>query len=234
MAEDVTQGSRLTVGIVNGKEAKTNSRPYMVSIQLHKQHVCGGFLISDPWVLTAAHCWEKSHILTVVVGTQDLRLKSILNHFTVKDYIQHEEHQSRPYRNDLFIAHCTNKIKLNVKCISLPKEDDVAANTLCGVAGWGLQTNGQKCDRLMEANVTTKKKIECHLRWGAEYVASQMICVYGSGGSCRGDSGGLLVCGDTAVGITSFGDSYHCNLLERPNMTYISEEQCKTPYCSMA
>uniref|UniRef100_A0A8C2DMJ7 Peptidase S1 domain-containing protein n=1 Tax=Cyprinus carpio TaxID=7962 RepID=A0A8C2DMJ7_CYPCA len=51
-------GTHVDVGIVNGREAKPHSRPYMVSIQLNGQHLCGGFLLSDQWVLTAAHCWD--------------------------------------------------------------------------------------------------------------------------------------------------------------------------------
>ncbi len=40
-----------------------------------------------------------------------------------------------------------------------------------------------------------------------------LICV-----SSQGDSGGPLVCGDTAVGVTSFGDPKVCNSRERPEV----------------
>ncbi len=87
----------------------------------------------------------------------------------------------------VFELQLKEKVKLNnVKWISLPKKGEgVDVNTLCSVAGWGLQTDGQQSNLLMEANVTTINHGECHHRWGEEYVASQMICVYGSGGSCR-------------------------------------------------
>ncbi|KAL0160267.1 hypothetical protein M9458_043992, partial [Cirrhinus mrigala] len=54
----LTFTAHVDVGIVNGTEAKPHSRPYMVSIQSDKRHICGGFLISDEFVLTAAHCWN--------------------------------------------------------------------------------------------------------------------------------------------------------------------------------
>ena len=44
------------VSIVGGKEIKAHSKPWMASIQVDKKHICGGFLIQDQWVLTAAHC----------------------------------------------------------------------------------------------------------------------------------------------------------------------------------
>ncbi len=47
------------VGIVNGTESKPHSRPYMVSIQRNKEHICGGFLVSEQFVMTAAHCFKE-------------------------------------------------------------------------------------------------------------------------------------------------------------------------------
>uniref|UniRef100_A0A3P8RFC9 Peptidase S1 domain-containing protein n=1 Tax=Astatotilapia calliptera TaxID=8154 RepID=A0A3P8RFC9_ASTCA len=46
-----------STGIIHGTKAPDNSIPYMGSVQNNKgQHVCGEFLITEDFVLTAAHC----------------------------------------------------------------------------------------------------------------------------------------------------------------------------------
>uniref|UniRef100_A0A673K087 Mast cell protease 1-like n=1 Tax=Sinocyclocheilus rhinocerous TaxID=307959 RepID=A0A673K087_9TELE len=217
----LTFTARVNVGIVNGKEAKPHSRPYMVSIQLTKRHVCGGFLISDEFVMTAAHCWKGyPEILTVVVGAHDLRKSEISDRVEVKSYIPHPYYTFCSLQNDIMLFR--EKVKLNndVKWISLPKEGDVNGDTLCSVAGWGrLWMNGILSSRLMEANMTTINHAVCQHKWGSKYFeASQMICAHGDGGSCKGDSGGPLVCGNTAAGVTSFVSRERCNSPERPNV----------------
>ncbi|XP_003201077.2 duodenase-1 [Danio rerio] len=213
LVPDLTFTAR--VGIEDGTEAKPHSRPYMVSLQKNSWHTCGGFLITEQFVLTAAHCWKKGDVITVVVGAHDLSGNEIYDTFKVTSYMRYEDYKLNSDRNDIMLLKLNKKVRLskNVGLISLPKKgEDVEADTLCSVAGWGiLWRKGPESDRLREAETVIVNNAECERRWESLYKASKMICAYGHGGTCNGDSGGPLVCGNTAVGITSFGDRYLCN-----------------------
>ncbi|XP_058617485.1 LOW QUALITY PROTEIN: duodenase-1-like [Onychostoma macrolepis] len=216
----LTFTGHVNVGIVNGREAKPHSRPYMVSLQKSRKHVCGGFLISDRFVMTAAHC--KNEKLTAVVGAHDLKKGKTVVYIRVESYHKHPDFNIDTLQNDIMLLRLEKEVEQNriVKIISIPtQEGDIEADTVCSVAGWGrLSFKGKRSTRLMEADVKIMNNTECNNKWKDNYSASQMMCVYGHGGSCSGDSGGPLVCGDTAVGVTSFGGSNVCNSRERPEV----------------
>ena len=49
--------------IINGTEAAAGQLPWLVSIHQWGGHHCGGVIISDRWVLTAAHCLYEYRLI---------------------------------------------------------------------------------------------------------------------------------------------------------------------------
>ncbi|XP_030640149.1 granzyme G-like [Chanos chanos] len=191
----LTLSASVNEGIINGREAKPHSRPYMVSVQISKGHICGGFLVSKSFVMTAAHCSENAQNLKVVLGAHDLSAKDNLGPVTVKKYHRHPNFEPKTFMNDIMLLELENKVQLSkrVQLIPLPKPDGhVKAGTVCSVAGWGYtRPDGHPSMRLQEANLTVFNEAECKRLWTQH--------------DGEGDSGGPLVCGDKAVGVSSFG-----------------------------
>uniref|UniRef100_A0A8D2AZ97 Peptidase S1 domain-containing protein n=1 Tax=Sciurus vulgaris TaxID=55149 RepID=A0A8D2AZ97_SCIVU len=66
--------------IIGGMESKPHSRPYMAHLEIITDSGsaanCGGFLISQKFVMTAAHCEGRRAKLTHAVGTVPLPTRS--------------------------------------------------------------------------------------------------------------------------------------------------------------
>ena len=61
----------LSARVVNGQNAAPHSWPWQVSLRVRGRHICGGSLIRNNWIVTAAHCVYRSPYpdgYTVVVG----------------------------------------------------------------------------------------------------------------------------------------------------------------------
>ncbi|XP_064186327.1 mast cell protease 1A-like isoform X4 [Anguilla rostrata] len=209
-------------GIVNGREAQPHSRPYMVFVQGNK-HACGGFLVSNSFVMTAAHCLEWGENLTVLLGAHDISEKRKSIWAEVKFYHIHPGYDRDRQENDIMLLQLKTAVQKSkeVQWIPLPKKDkDIKPKTLCSVAGWGaIKTNGTLSPRLLEVNVSVVDRKLCDKLWKRP-ITNRMVCAGGivsNRGVCKGDSGGPLVCKDTAVGIVAFGDR-NCNTPKKPDV----------------
>jgi len=61
--------------VINGQDASAHSWPWQISLRVNGRHICGGSLIREDWVLTAAHCVDRNPTpsgYTVVVGKYNI------------------------------------------------------------------------------------------------------------------------------------------------------------------
>ncbi|KAM6921989.1 mast cell protease 1A-like [Xenentodon cancila] len=206
--------------IINGKKAPVNSLLYMASVQNNDGHVCGGFLISEEWVVTAAHC-DDSSITHVIVGSHNLKGENNRK-IKIENKCKHESYKSVGLGYDIMLLKLSSKatISNNIGIIQVPVSNiKLEEDQVCFVAGWGAtRTKGLSVDELRVVNVSVVSPQVCKSEW--LNLPLNVICAGGSTtkGFCQGDSGGPLVCGDQAVGIVSFNRQENCNYPEKPNV----------------
>ncbi|XP_054909342.1 granzyme B(G,H)-like [Poeciliopsis prolifica] len=199
--------------IINGKKVPDRMMRYVASVQNDRgQHVCGGFLISEDFVVTAAHC-NNNTPTSVVLGTHNLKK---VDDGTMRYNVtpcKHPDFKDVKTGNDIMLLKLSKKVKLNkkVQSIQIPKgEMKVKDEAKCLVVGWGsTRYRGKTSNELEMAEVTITSLKECKTTWKSLKLdlPSNVICAGGDNaktGFCKGDSGGPLVCGGTAVGIVSF------------------------------
>ncbi|MEQ2297338.1 hypothetical protein AMECASPLE_033784 [Ameca splendens] len=193
--------------IVGGRDAVPHSRPYMVSLQIQGQHICGGVLIREDFVLTAAHC-DLSIPFTVVLGADKLEaIEPATQRFRVLRSFSHPDFTD--LTNDIMLLKLSSRANLTkeVQLISL-KSGQLRMGSSCITAGWGdIGDNGTIANRLQEVNVTILSPRTCQKKWTGISIAKSMVCAIGARrlqGFCSGDSGGPLVCDGASAGVVSF------------------------------
>ncbi|XP_018054743.1 PREDICTED: chymotrypsin-2-like [Atta colombica] len=205
--------------IVNGENAKIGEIPYQVSLQYTEVsfHFCGGSILNNNYVITAAHCAEAIGApsnVKVIAGTINL-INPKSEHNVIKIII-HEEYDSlNSWINDIALLQVETPfiISKTVGFVPLPpKGFNVKVNDVAVVSGWGrLWQGGPTTVRLQRVNIFIADRTYC------QYIYKQMnyniyptqICAYDSSiekGSCHGDSGGPLTVGGKLIGLVSWAN----------------------------
>ncbi|XP_070484306.1 granzyme B-like isoform X1 [Equus przewalskii] len=202
--------------IIGGHEARPHSRPYMAFVQFlveEKNHRCGGVLVQQDFVLTAAHCWGSS--INVTLGAHNIQKQERTQQvISVKEAIPHPDYKRKKFSNDIMLLKLERKATQTaaVRPLSLPwGTAQVRPGEVCSVAGWGRVTrNGRASVTLQEVELTVQQDRVCksYLR---NYNRTTQLCVGDpkeKKSSFKGDSGGPLVCNNLIQGLVSYG---RCN-----------------------
>ncbi|KAF6114449.1 hypothetical protein HJG60_010449 [Phyllostomus discolor] len=203
--------------IVGGCESIAHSWPWQVSLRTRfGQHFCGGTLIAPQWVVTAAHCLQRSSRASsykVILGAhKESILRADVQEIEVAKLFP------EPSRGDIALLKLSSPAIITNKVIPacLPPPDYVVASrTPCYITGWG-ETRGTGDDGVLkEARVPVIENKVCNRQ---EYLNGRVrpteLCAgllntRDTVDSCLGDSGGPLVCFEKdkyiLQGVTSWG-----------------------------
>ncbi|XP_017490764.1 PREDICTED: trypsin eta-like, partial [Rhagoletis zephyria] len=207
-----------------------NQASYQVSVRLkvYEQlggygygHICGGAVISETLVVTAAQCTLNTAVLplayrnpddfTLVMGSSFLQEKNAyVLQYDVEAVLPFPAFNSTSLENDIALLLIKGYIPWEwptVRPISL-RTTAVEPNTTCRIGGWGKLSRQQRdmSDVLLSAPIPTISYANCSKNYG--FIPEGMLCAgYAQGGvdACEGNAGGPLECSGQLAGIVSWG-----------------------------
>ncbi|XP_055385780.1 transmembrane protease serine 9-like [Condylostylus longicornis] len=195
--------------IVGGEFAKDGQFPYQISLQLRKNHICGGSIIGPRHILTAAHCvtWSDGSLISadsffIRAGTNILGIDGQVKQ--AQEVYVHEKY--RMNLNDVAVIKLAEPLEYNSKIqeIEMDKED-VPVGAVVTISGWGKTAHGGKRSEVLKTATLKVLSIEqCDKKSGLGF--KQTICLdhpVGTG-ACQGDSGGPATYNGKLIGVASF------------------------------
>lgn len=237
--------------IVGGTASEKNQYPWLVGLMSPSGRTpfCGGSIINERTILTAAHCvrGRTPQRLVILVRKHKRGFDSDQVKVTVEKIITHPEYNTNTQNNDLALVRLSKSLRKissikyldkkdgRVRPICLPSKScrGCHAGKIAVLCGWGLLKSGGGTPNTVQhvqVPILTNKACADYYRKNNIGITSKMVCAgldQGGKDSCQGDSGGpMMTTGSnnihTQEGVVSFGKG--CALAGYPGVyTRVSE-----------
>lgn len=203
--------------VSHGENVDLYEFPWMALLiydSVQDPYKCGGSLITDNFVLTAAHCMVgvEGRIIGVRLGEHDLSepedciiVKSRrlcappVEDVGVEKTIPHPNFSNARKTNDVALVKLNRSVRFqrHIKPICLPiipEAAEIPIDRRFFIAGWGGTENGQTSNIMQKALVPFKTRMECQYIFRRTPINENHLCAGGDGriDTCKGDSGGPL------------------------------------------
>lgn len=210
--------------IVGGVVVQQGEVPWQVALirssspETARWQFCGGSLIADQWVLTAAHCVDNAIVmntaarLDIVAGT--LTYATGGERVKAEKIIIHDKWNSGNFDFDAALIKLVNPITSGGVIAIAGDSTSVPDGFDIRVSGWGTTSEGGPgSEKLLRVDVPVVSKDTCNKpdAYNGD-ITDAMLCAgkdIGGLDSCQGDSGGpaaaKLTATFTLVGVVSWG-----------------------------
>ncbi|XP_018407061.1 PREDICTED: trypsin-1-like [Cyphomyrmex costatus] len=196
--------------VIGGSAAPVGRYPYIVSLQSRGQHFCGGSILNNRTIITAAHCVDTNKnpgLLTVKAGKSIINTKEATEQtVSVQKIHVHEKYKGGVGPYDIAILKLKTPLKLNdnVRAIVLPQANSEPTG-VAWLSGWGsisttkvpkMPTKLQHVQMQYVDRKTCDKALSKLMRTSRSGVHETNICTGPLNkqiSACYGDSGGPLI-----------------------------------------
>ncbi|KAI5750266.1 hypothetical protein M8J76_014210 [Diaphorina citri] len=200
MATDMAGNPILGSGrVVGGKKSELGAWPWLIALYRDGFFHCGGVVLDESWVMTAAHCVDgfEKHYFEVYAGmlrrfsfspTEQVR--------PVSRIVMHSMFKRAEMTNDLALLQLAAPLRYNryVRPICLPDVTETPEPySTCTAVGWGaVFEHGPDPDHMREVQVPILPACKHYEDRIADVICAGMP--QGGRDTCQGDSGGPLLC----------------------------------------
>lgn len=183
--------------IVNGSNAAVGQFPHQVSLRKvgTGKHFCGASIITNRWLLTAAHCTVNQkpfETLVAVVGTVELSSGGV--RYEISAYEPHPNYRENRYGWDIALARTDKSIEYTnlVQPIALPTAN-VSPYVPVIISGWGYESSFNQTApnhlKYLTSKTISSKACKTRIPTIYEDLDSLLCHLTPYGGACYGDSG---------------------------------------------